>query len=121
MRSRASPCPSPRRPPPRTATPTAPPNRTPHRVASRRYAPLPQGRSSTLRKPVLNLIGTLRIPRSRGPLTHFALDVVPGIQSLASSPVPQLVPEIQLPLHAPTSSFVYFISRQYGIQRFWRR
>src|SRR5215203_5318816 len=59
-----------------------------------------------------------------GDIRRLTPRVVPVIQSLAASPVPKLVPEIQLPLHLLPplcSSIVHFISIQYGIRPHLRR
>ena len=81
--------------------------------------------SNSLGRPILRRVRALGIQSmARGrPITSLAPRVVPGIQALTASPVPKLVPEIQVPLHLPylhSVSFVYFISRQYGIQVFLR-
>src|SRR5215210_8486854 len=60
-------------------------------------------RSSSLWRSLFDLIRTIGVRRTSSSRTFTRLtpQVVPGIQPLAASPVPKLVPEIQVPLHRP--------------------
>src|SRR5215207_7180432 len=98
--------------------------RYPYRVPG----PLPlictRDRSSPLSPVFDDVRSGIRRVSGVGTIARLIPQVVPGIQPLTASPVPKLVPEIQLPLHLPASTlfvFLYFISRHYGIPMFLGR
>src|SRR5919112_1074501 len=119
----------PSQPPPHTraAKPTRPTRawaravrgpRYPYRVPGHSRLICTRDRSSPL-SPVLDDVRSgIRRVSGVGTIARLTPQVVPGIQPLTASPVPKLVPEIQVPLHLPASTllvFLYFISRHYGI------